>query len=198
MTYPGEPPPPPPPAPPSSVTGRRLKRPYVCGVIALAASAGLVASVFWAWLVPVLGSGDEMTGWEVYQAAGDTGENSFLISDAFREGFSPLFTGLSVVIAGGLLGAGALLLLFSPKVSQPNRYAIGRGMAVLVMTLGFLAMVPPFVNIGSFTFTQPRPWLINIGVGLITSVLFALAGYGMLAIGGYGRTGSLRKGTARR
>lgn len=197
MTNPGEPPPPPPPAPSSSVTGRRLKRPYVCGVIALLASAGLIASVFWAWLVPVLASADEMTGWEIYQAAGDTGENSFLIADAFRDGFSPLFTGLSVAIAGGVLAALALVLMVSPKAQQPSKWGVPAGLGSLIALVGLAVLFIPLVNLSSLIMTQPRPYLIQPGGGLTGGFLLAAVGGIALAIGATGSPGRKERASGR-
>ena len=197
MTYPGEPPPPPPPAPSSTVTGRQLKRPYVCGVVALLASAGLIASVFWAWLVPALPGGDGATGWEVYQTAGDTGRNSFLITDAFRDGFSPLFTGLTVVVAGGVLAALSLLLMVSPKVKQPSKWGVPAGVGALISLLGFAVLLVPLVNLLSLMMSQPRPYLVQPGGGLIGGFLLAAVGGIALVIGATGSPGRKPRATAR-
>jgi hypothetical protein len=195
MSYPA-PPLPPPAEPTLPQTGRRLKRPYVCGVLALLMAAGVAASAFWPWLTPVLG-GEEVSGWDIYRSAGDTGQNSFLIAEAFRAGFSPLFTGLSVVAAGGVLAAAALLLLGSPKVEQPAPRGIPAGMVTLVVLLGLLAFVPSVVSLFSVVFTQPRPYLIEPSVGLIAGLIFALLGEMMLVVGASGSTGRRMRSAAR-
>jgi hypothetical protein len=189
MSYPA--PPPPPPEPVRAESGRRLKRPYVCGFLALLMAAGLIASVFLPWLSPVLGE-DDLSGWDVYQSTGDTGDNPFLISEAFRTSFSPLFTGLSVVIAGGVLAAAALVLMASPKVKQPSQWGIPKGLGTPIMLLGFAVFLVPTVNLLSLVSTQHRPYLIQPGGGLIGGMLLAAVGGMALVIGATGSPGRKR------
>jgi hypothetical protein len=192
MSHP-EPPPPPPPEPAATepgppAAGRRLKRPYVCGVLALMMAAGVAASAFWPWLTPVLG-GNAVSGWDIYQSAGDTGENVFLITEAFREGFSPLFTGLSVIVAAGVMAASALALMTSPKTPQPSQWGIPRGRGVPIALLGFAVFLVCLVNLFSLMITQPRPYLIQPGGGLIGGCLLAAVGGMALVIGVTGLPG---------
>ena len=194
MTDPGEPPPVPTPAPQSIVISRRLKRPYVCGFLALLMAAGVIASAFWPWLEPV--AGDSMSGWDIYESTADTGDNPFLITEAFRTGFSPLLTGLSVVIAGGVLAAAALVLMVSPKVKQPSQWGVPKGMGTVISLLGFAVLLVPIINLCSLMFTQPRPYLIQPGAGLMGG--FVLAGVGGVAvvIGATGAPGRKKRSTA--
>jgi hypothetical protein len=194
MTYPGEPPAPPPPAPVPAETGRRLKRPFVCGFLALLMAAGVVASAFWPWLDPVVG--DSMSGWDIYESTADTGDNPLLITEAFRTGFSPLFTGLTVVIAGGVLAAAALALLVSPKVRQPSQWGIPKRVGTLISLLGFAVLLIPLTNLLSLVLTQPRSHLIQPGAGLIGSVFLAAVGGMAVVIGSTGAPGRKRPSTA--
>ena len=196
MTYPGEPPPPPPPAPQLAEPGRRLKRPYVCGLLALLMAAGVIASTFWPWLEPV--AGDSMSGWDIYESTADTGDNPLLITEAFRTGFSLLFTGLSVVIAGGVLAAAALLLMVSPKVKQPSQWGIPKSVGTVISLLGFAVFLVPIINSCSLMFTQPSPHLIQLGVGLIGGVFLAAIGGMAVVIGATGAPGWKKRSTAHR
>ena len=177
------------PAPPA--IGRRLKRPFMCGVLALLMAAGVAASSFWPWLRPVLGGG-EVSGWDVYESARETGENAFVVVEAFQDGFSPLFTGLSTIVAAGVLAVAALLLMSAPKVPQPAPRGVHAGMATLVVLLGLLSFLPSLASLSSLTFAQPRPYAILPSIGLIAGLVFAVLGEVMLVIGTTGSVGRRR------
>jgi len=134
-----------------------------------------------------------MSGWDVYRTPADTGDNALVIGEAFRAGFSPLFTGLSVVIAGALLGVAALLLMVAPRTQQPSPWAVSRGVATPVLLLALLAAVPPLVNLFSLTMTQPRPYLIQPPGRLIGGVLLACLGEILLILGATGSAGWKRR-----
>lgn len=195
MSYP-EPPPPPAAEPGLPQAGRRLKRPYICGVLGLLMAGGLAASAFWPWLTPVLG-GDAVSGWDIYQSAGGTGENAFLITEAFRDGFSPLFTGLTIIVAGGVLAVAAVVLILAPKVPQPSQWGVPRWLGALVSLTGFVVLLTSLVSLASLIFTQPRPYLINPGAGLIGGVFLAAMGGLALVIGATGSPGRRERSAGR-
>lgn len=80
------------------------------GFAALVGGALMIVSVFLPWLGSPLG-GQSVTGWDTYDLA--SGTEKFFVQEAFSTGFSPLFSGLSVLIAGGLLALIALAMLGS-------------------------------------------------------------------------------------
>jgi hypothetical protein len=204
MTSPGESPVPPPPAPPPNEPGRRLRRPYICGGLVLLVALEVASTAFWPWVVleaedGVTGGtpsspwvqtvrGYEMTGWSIYQATNDTGDNPLLILKLFPSGFSPMFTGLTWLIADGLLALAALLLLASPKMRQPARSSIPLRRRRLIWILVCFAVLPPVVNMASLSwFWQSRQYL-DIGMGLAVGGPLAVVGGAILV---FGTTGSL-------
>lgn len=202
MTSPGESPVPPPPAPPSTEPGRRLRRPYICGGLVLLVALEVARAAFWPWVVletegeiaggtpspwVLTARGYEMTGWSIYQATADTGDNPLLILKLFPAGFSPMFTGLTWLIADGLLALAALLLLASPKVRQPARSSIPHRWRRLIVTLGCFSVLPPAVNMASLTWFWQSHQYLAIGGGLAVGGPLALVGGAILV---FGTTGS--------
>jgi hypothetical protein len=186
MTAPGFPPPPEPPPPPwpyqPPAPPPKLRRPYVGGVIALGLAALSGCCAFLPWFETLLG-GEELTGWQIYEKAVESGENPILITDFFTSGMSPLFTGLAVVIDAVILGLGALVVVFGPKTVQPSRFTIPAGLAWLVFVTSALAAVPALATMLSAVFIQPRPYLLVMGPGLAFAAVLAIAAWVALVIG---------------
>jgi hypothetical protein len=82
------------------------------GFAALIGGALMIVSVFLPWFS---GAEASYSGWDavVEDVTNVEGTGDFYISPAFGSGFSPFFTGLSVLIAGGLLVLIGVAMLFS-------------------------------------------------------------------------------------
>jgi hypothetical protein len=80
------------------------------GFAALVGAALMIVSVFLPWLSSPSG-GDSVTGWDTYRQA--SGAEQWFVQATFSDGFSPWFTGLAVLIAGGLLALIGLAMMFS-------------------------------------------------------------------------------------
>ncbi|MFH1329801.1 MAG: hypothetical protein ABIJ48_03990 [Actinomycetota bacterium] len=137
--------------------------------------AGLVAwSAYLPWIEERL-SGRALSGWDVYQAAGEQGLNRWLLSEFFREGVSPFFTGLAVVVAGTVLGAVALTLLLWPRSRPPDTGRVSPGALAVAGVIGLAAMALPLVNIASLVGTGPEIPVFGIGWGSTVGFIAAAA-----------------------
>ncbi len=102
------------------------------GFAALVGGALMILSVFLPWLGSPL-AGESVTGWDTYDLA--SGSEKFFVQEAFDTGFSPLFSGMSVLIAGGLLALIGLAMLASVSGGAFRLPAGG------ILILGILALL---------------------------------------------------------
>jgi len=109
------------------------------GLVALAAGALMIVSVFLPWLSSPVGAGDSVTGWDTYEQA--SGGEQWFVQETFSSGFSPWFTGISVLIAGGLLALIGLAMLFSLSGGAFRLPVAG------IILLGFIALLIFIVGI---------------------------------------------------
>ncbi len=143
------------------------------------AGIGMILSCWLPWLDLI--SGDDPSGWDVYDMARQAGQNSFLIGEFFRSGFSPFFTGLGVAIGGGLIVTAGLVMVFSPTVPpRPGKLIIPDGLAAIAIITAFFGAVPPFTDYFSLTMTNPTPAMLSAAAGL--GVMMILGAVGVLAV----------------
>jgi hypothetical protein len=152
-----------------SLTSRR----GLGGVSALIGGAAVIVSVFLPWLgYP---SGDTVTGWDTYAFASGTAR--WFTRHAFSAiGFSPGFSGVSVLIAGGVLVLLALAMLFS---LAGGAFRLGVAAAVVLGVLALLAFIVGGANLASL-YATGDPDLVTPGYGLF--VLSAGAVIGLVGV----------------
>jgi len=147
------------------------------GLAALVGGALMVLSVFLPWFG---GGGDSVTGWESvnqdivedFTSVSDTG--NFFDTPFFAEsGFSPFFTGLSILIAGGLLVLIGLAMLASLKGGAFR--LPGAGQFILVV-LGIIIAIVGVTNLASLYATGPGTEFLEPEYGLYFLTAGALLG----------------------
>lgn len=154
-------------------TGRSLStRRAVGGASALVGGALMIASVFLPWLgYPSANS--LVTGWDTYTLT--SGTTRWFTADAFSpEGFSPGFSGLSVLIVGGLMAllGLALLLLLAVGTRRPG---IAVAVGLVLRGLALLIVIVAVTNLASL-FATAEPGLVTPQFGLFLLVGGALIG----------------------
>jgi len=153
------------------------------GFAALVGGAAMVVSVFLPWFT----AGTEaVTGWDSVNTKvtqiRSTGD--FFKSPAFADsGFSPFFTGLSILIAGGLLVLLALAMLASLKGGAFRLPAVGQ--FILGLLVALIAAVG-VTNLVSLYVTGPGTEIIKPEYGLFVLTAGALVGL-MGVLGGLAR-----------
>ncbi len=143
------------------------------GLAALVGGAAMVVSVFLPWFTA---GTESVTGWDSVNTKvtqiRSTGD--FFKSPAFADtGFSPFFTGLSILIAGGLLVLLALAMLASLRGGAFRLPAAGQ------FILGLLAALIAAVgvtNLASLYATGPGTGVIKPEYGLFILTAGALEG----------------------
>lgn len=114
------------------------------GVSALVGGILMVVSAFLPWL-GYPSSGDTVTGWDTYALA--SGSAQWFTQDAFSAGgFSPGFTGLSVLIAGAVLVLLSLVMLLS---LAGGVFRLGLAAILVLAVLALLASLVGGTNLAS-------------------------------------------------
>ena len=136
------------------------------GLIALAAGALMVASVFLPWV----GGGGSVTGWDTYEQA--SGTKQWFVQETFSSRFSPWFTGASVLVAGGLLALVGLAMLASLRGGAFRLPVAG------IIVLGLLALLIFVVGITNLVslYATGDPGLVTPAYGLFLLTAGATAG----------------------
>jgi hypothetical protein len=140
------------------------------GLAALAGAALMIVSVFLPWV-------GDVTGWDSVnqeitsiRSAGD-----FYVNPAFAEsGFSPFFTGLSILIAGGLLALISLAMLASLKGGAFRLPSAGH---LALTVLGVVIAVVGVTNLASLYATGPGAGTLDPASGLFVLTAGALIGF---------------------
>jgi hypothetical protein len=130
------------------------------GMAALIGGALMIVSVWVPWLDTQV---EDPTGWDVYTALSDSGRNVLYEHNFFDTGFSPLFSGLTVLIAGGvlgLLGLGMLASLRGGAVRLPG--AAAGAMSLLALLILLVAVA----NLFSLFATGPGSGIVDPAYGL--------------------------------
>lgn len=140
------------------------------GVSALIGGLLMIVSVFLPWLA-YPSAGDAVTGWDTYALA--SGAARWFTQDAFRtEGFSPGFTGVPVLIAGGVLALLGLVMLAS-LAGGPFR--LGRPALLVLAVLALLAFLVGGTNLASL-FATGDPNRVTPEYGLFVLATGAVIG----------------------
>jgi hypothetical protein len=159
----------------TSLSGRR----GLGGFVALAAGALMVASVFLPWLNSPLGAGGSVTGWDTYEQA--SGGEQWFVQETFSSGFSPWFTGISLLIAGGLLALIGLAMLASLRGGAfrlPVAGIIVLGlMALLIFIVGITNLVSLYAT-GDSDLMTPAYGLFLLTAGATAGLLGVWVGVG--------------------
>jgi hypothetical protein len=154
------------------------------GFAALVGAALMIVSVFLPWF---RGGGVSVTGWDSVntkitsiRSAGD-----FFKNPAFaNSGFSPFFTGLSILIAGGLLALISLAMLASLRGGAFRLPAAGH---LALTALGIVIAAVGVTNLASLYATGPGSELLKPEYGLFILTAGALIGFfGILGGAGKG------------
>jgi hypothetical protein len=159
-------------------------RVWVSAVTALFAGAGVLLMVFAPWFGvpdPVTGApipGGTFSGWRVTTELTSNGQFPLGTWNFFRDGFSPFFSGLTCMIMGFLVIGAGVILLRSPMIPQPATTSIRPANAHFVRTLGWIAAIPPTVNLVSFFMfpieTNGIPLTFEANYGLFLSAILAV------------------------
>lgn len=161
------------------------------GFVALVAAALMIISVFLPWFGGAFTGGKSVTGWDSvnpdiadisdYQEFVDivSGAGNFYESPYFAlSGFSPFFTGLSVLIAGGALALIGLVMIASLRGGAFGLSAAGY-LALTVLTL--VIAIVGVTNLASLFTTGPGTGYLDPEYGLYLLTGGALLGF--LAVG---------------
>lgn len=154
------------------------------GFAALVGGALMVVSVFLPWFGA---GGGSVTGWDSVNTEiteiRSTGD--FFKNPAFAEsGFSPFFTGLSILIAGGLLVLIGLAMLASLRGGTFRLPGAGR---FILVVLGLLIVIVGVANLASLYATGPGTEFLKPEYGL-----FVLTGGALIGL--LGMLGGVSKG----
>lgn len=118
--------------------------------------AGLMAGMVWCpWIT---GSGESVTGWDLHEAA--LGSERWFIEHFFGTDFSPIFPGMAVLAAAGviaLLGLGVLLA----------RGGVGGGTRAVMLLAGLVGLGVGAVNVLSIALTGPGADVLYVDWGLL-------------------------------
>jgi len=144
------------------------------GVSALVGGILMVVSVFLPWL-GYPSAGNTVTGWDTYALS--SGSAQWFTQDAFStRGFSPGFTGLSVLIAGGVLVLLGLVMLFS---LAGGAFRLGPAVLLVLGALALLVFIVGGSNLASL-YATGDPNLVTPEYGLF--LLSAGSLIGLIAV----------------
>lgn len=183
MTVPLDSSPPPAAEAPASPTWSR--RPLRGGIVALLAGIGMAPMAFLPWLSSPIG--EDPTGWDLFDAARDAGDNPFFTTEFFADQFSPFFGGPVAIIAAGLMIAAALVVLRAPRIPQPAPSTIPAAWAIPAQIAAFIAVALPMVCLYTLAVVQRTPKLVDPGAGLLGWIALGVVGFMALIIGCAGR-----------
>lgn len=150
------------------------------GLMALGGGAITVVGVFLPW---VTGTGDSLTGWELYDLRQEAGENPFVIDEMFEDTFDPFFTGAPVLVFGVLLALIGVAVYAAKKRPPPARYRVSPGLYFSGAFVGVGAGLMLGLNVFSIL-TPPALVEVSMGLGLFVSlagVILAAVGIGQSA-----------------
>lgn len=114
------------------------------GFAALAGGVAMIVSVFLSWLTSTSGNAS-VTGWDTFEQA--AGTEQWFVRETFTTGFSPFFSGLSVLIAGALLTLIGLAMLFSLSGGAFRLPSAGIFLLGLLALLIFLVGITNLVSV---------------------------------------------------
>ena len=154
----------------SSLSSRR----GLGGFLALLGGVLMIVSAFLPWLG---GGSASATGWDVHQTLSDAGYNGFYEQNFFAKEFSPFFSGLVAVIAGGLLVLMGLAMLASLRGGASSLPLLGKA---LLVTLALIIAVVGVTNLVSLYARGPGADVVRPEYGLF--VLTAAAVVGLLGV----------------
>ncbi len=142
------------------------------GLTALIGGAAMIGAVFLPWLAyPSLGN--TIRGWDTFALA--SGGTRWFTEHAFDAyGLSPGFTGMSVLIAGGLLGVsgGAMLLSLRGgafRLRTPTLWIL-RLVALLVLVVGATNLVSGYAT-GASGLVTPQWGLFQTAAGAMIGLV---------------------------
>lgn len=151
------------------------------GFAALIGAALMIISVFLPWFE---GAGSSYTGWDAVvedvtsiEGTGDFYHSPFFASD----GFSPFFTGLSVLIAGVLLALIGLLMVFSLsggafRLSGFWMFIVGL-LALVIAVVGVTNLASLYAT-GDTDLVSPEWGLFLLTAGAVVGLLGVWVGIG--------------------
>jgi len=147
------------------------------GIAAVVGGALMIVSVWMPWLDLQV---EDPTGWDTYTALSDNGRNVLYEHNFFDAGFSPFFSGLAILIAGGLVALIGLAMFASLRggaMAVP-----GAGVAVLSL-LALLVLLTGATNLFSLYVTGPGSGIIDPAYGLYVLPVGGLVGFLGVSLG---------------
>ncbi len=152
----------------TSLPSRRVHiRRFVGGFASLAVGALMIVLVFTPWLSI---GGVERTGWQLYTDFTDAGRNGFYEQQFFSDGFSPFFSGLAILVAGGLM---ALIGVATLASLRGGTFRMPRWGVFVAVVLSWLIAIVGATNFVSLLMTAPDG---PRGTGLFVLALVAVIG----------------------
>ena len=151
------------------------------GFVALVGGALMIVSVFFPWFQ---GAGSSYSGWDAVvediqsvQGAGDFFANPYFAAS----GFSPFFTGLSVLIAGVLLALIGLLMLLSLSGGAfrlPGVWVFIVGVLALAIAIVGVTNLASLLATGDSNVVSPEWGLYMLTAGAVIGLLGVWVGIG--------------------
>jgi len=114
---------------------------------AIIGGAMMMVGAFLPWLKSGLGPGS-MTGWDAYTMA--SGSERFFILNAFASDFSPMFTGMSVLIAGAVMALIGLYRFFRVRRALPPPPAAAKVAGALLLLAVIVIGLANLLSVFSF------------------------------------------------
>lgn len=162
----------------SSPDVKQERRSPVGALLALGGAACLAIGVFLDWLAPGRAvSGEEaITGWDISSEM--EGMNKLYIGNFWEDSFSPIFAGMAVLIAAGVLAIiGAWLLVRTQPANGPG---------IILRLLALLAFLIPVANLLSLFGFGPGTDVVNPGIGMWLAVIGGGIGFLGVSLGSGG------------
>ena len=150
------------------------------GFVALIGAALMIISVFLPWF----GTDASYTGWDavVKDVTNIQGTGDFFTTPYFADsGFSPFFTGLSVLIAGGLLvliGVAMLFSLSGGAFRLPGFWVFIVGVLALAIAIVGVTNLASLLATGDSNVVSPEWGLYMLTAGAVIGLLGVWVGIG--------------------
>jgi len=144
------------------------------GLVVMLGGALMIASVWLPWLDT---QADDPTGWDTYTALTDAGHNGFYEGSFFNSGFSPLFSGLSVLIAGCMVAVIGLAMILVLRATPP----VGVRLAMLLVAIA--VMIVAGLNLLSLFRTGPGSGILDPAFGMYLAAAGGFVGLLGVAVG---------------
>lgn len=144
------------------------------GLVVMLGGALMVASVWLPWLDT---QADDPTGWDTYTALTDAGRNGFYEGSFFNSGFSPLFSGLSVLIVGCVFAVIGLAMILALRRTPPI------GVRLAMILVGMTAMIVAGLNLLSLLRTGPGSGIVDPALGMYLAAAGGFVGLLGVALG---------------